>query len=238
MANLLLIDNQLLQYIEFSKMLSNYGHAVFPIESDFKRIMGLVKMTLNHRFVYSIRQQAIKELEIYIKEEIKKIDVFILDHKLIGNHQGKNAFYLLEKLREINDFRGIPVIFFSRTPRSHSDVKDIFDVLEKQNCIWVEKGYAGKYIIDEKYFEKFVINKIPELIAAEEFNSLLSKAKLLILDNRFETYLYILNSIIKNAEKEKSFNSKEKDLIKNLPLSNERMTNTQINKLFRYYEHS
>lgn len=240
MANLLLIDNQELQFNAFAKMLrsSEKEFNVFPLEGDYIKVMNYLRISLNHRYLKATRSNAWTLFESYIVQ--KKIDLFILDHKLIGNHEGENGIDLAVKIRENALFADKHIIFLSRAAQNQPDVKDgLHDKLQDGSYTWVEKGYAGLNILDIDYFKKYVIEKIDQLVQVSDFNSIYLKGSVLVdPDGLYRNNINKIRIIIQDAEKSKQFTLRQKSLIEELyQLKDKLPTEKQIDKIFEKYKY-
>jgi hypothetical protein len=162
---ILLIENQITQFKFITQKLST-DFDVYPKISDFIKYMNYVRICLTKRYDAATfnqglrREKALNELVEYIREN--KFNLIIIDHILVGYHDGENGIHLAMKL----DKEGIklPIIFLSRTSENNEDVKNKLPQSGITNTIWVEKGYAGQGLGNDTYFNKYVKYNINELL--------------------------------------------------------------------------
>ncbi len=202
---ILLIENQYLQFLKIKKQLNNLGNTVYPEdENSYKEFTDLVRIYLNPR--YGGIEDGSKRKSVFeiIAKRIKDgdFDVLIIDYILVGCSAGLNGIFLAEKLREIK--KGTPIIFLSRESPDQPEIKDKLD--ERFNPFeWIPKGYDGREIFEEKYFEKNVIKGIEKCIGkevAELLCEIKNSAKFLTFRSRIEDLM------------DKSFSSAQKNRIK------------------------
>ncbi|HLP14685.1 MAG TPA: hypothetical protein VK470_00425 [Bacteroidota bacterium] len=193
---IILIENQVTQFIQIKKHLNNYGYLVYPNIADeninksdidgefdadktlrniseYKHFMDLIRIYLSERYgglePDSKRNVAFKNILDIIA--VKKPALLIIDHILVGFHNAMNGIHLAIALRDAGIT--IPILFLSRT-----DANDIEVVNNLQNCIepklWVHKGYSGRKIFEDKYF-KIVVAAIDKLIIGVQNKSVKNK---------------------------------------------------------------
>lgn len=162
---IVVIENQYTQFKKIRDYLSEY-YDVYPRKDleEFKEFIDLVRVFLNPRYGNleedSIREKAFGKLLKFITENIHP-EIIIIDYILVGCHEAKNGIFLAKKFRENGIF--VPFIFLSR------EWLDNYNVIEKYNKIsepkkWIEKGFAGKDILDEDYFTKHVLPQINSIM--------------------------------------------------------------------------
>ena len=188
---ILLIENQYFQYTEISMQLKDF--LVFPANDEFVKVIDWVRISLTKRYDYNSalnkkrkRENATNNLVNYINES--SIDLILMDHILVGHHSGENGIYLAKKLKEHGI--EIPIIFFSRTPKSDKKVQEELVYAGFENSDWIEKGFAGQGIGNEWYFEKNVVCRIKEYIG-QNFNSILD----ILINKKYTTDIERINKL-------------------------------------------
>ncbi|MBC2705143.1 hypothetical protein [Desulfobacula sp.] len=176
-AKILLIENQESQFKKIKERFSEQEFIIFPPNDGENHLefTEKIRIVLNSRYgtrSESKRKNAINQTVKYVKEN--KIDVLIIDHKLIGFHKAPTGIDLA-KIFFDNNIR-LPVIFLSRTPENDKDVKRNLKKIEgKVDYTWVEKGYAGEALSNDAYFENYVTVCIKNKLKDETFNIYLDK---------------------------------------------------------------
>ena len=150
---ILVIENQITQFETIRKNLDEYE--IYPALEEYELIMNLVCIRLNKRYIHDRRTEALTKLREYIVE--RKIELFIIDYKLSGCHDGLTGIDLAFEIQDRSLFPKTPVIFLSR---SSSNTKEIKDHLINVENKWVEKGYAGLSLLEPSYFEKYIKTQI------------------------------------------------------------------------------
>ncbi len=188
----LIIENQVSQFKEICKKLSEYFY-VLPQINDFVKVADWTRISLTKRYDYAYQQpgkrrkKTMQKLVEYITNN--KVDVIIIDHILVGHHSGENGIHLARKLKDLNVEQ--PIIFLSRTERNKESVKRDLEREKITEPIWIEKGYAGKGIGDDWYFNKNVVEKIKGCIgqSVSQLLDKIAKSKTFKEKNNFKTLI-------------------------------------------------
>lgn len=232
LSRLIVIENQFYQFDKIYDYLEKFE--VFPNKDEFKKILDLVRITLNGRYCQSRRDDAFESL---ISEFIRfEPDLFIIDHILVGNYFAKNGIDFVKELQK-RDFKQ-PIIFLSNTKPNTAEVISNLPSIQDSK-LWIHKGYAGEEILDLDYFDKHVVKKIEIMLSESlenEILKILEKKKPIIYGfeedcgpeyaykNQIET---LINDISKGVFR---INKKFKDLIRLIEYNNFDSINNQINE--------
>lgn len=166
---ILIIDNQITQFQAIRSKLTAY--TTFPEPEEHGKVMDWVRVHLNTRYKKKRCSDAFSALVRYIEE--RDIDLFIMDYKLTGPHDGKTGIFLATNFVTLHPEKPQkPVIFLSGTPEKDPKVQQE-ELLSITHYRWVDKGYAGLSIKDAAYFKINVLNTIPDLLAAAKGKPLL-----------------------------------------------------------------
>ena len=163
---ILLIENQYRQFIKIKTYLNNVGYTVCPTDEvgdPFNEFIDYVRIYLNPRYGGIEEKSRRKEVIERIVKEIntEDFDALIIDYILVGNHVSKTGIFLAETLRD--NKVTTPIIFLSREksnqPKIINNLKEKLEPFE-----WIHKGYDGREILDEEYFNRYVIKGIQKCI--------------------------------------------------------------------------
>ncbi len=156
---ILIIENQFVQFKDIIKLLGNSGFDFFPDENTFVEYIDAVKIYLNPRYPIERRNSFLDKL-IEMTTNFNP-EILIIDHILIGAHDGEDGIDLALKFREKN--LNQPIIFFSRTEQNNIDVSFKLPKVS-HNKEWISKGYSGADILEEIFFKERVIPKIESFL--------------------------------------------------------------------------
>lgn len=161
---ILVIENQITQFETVVEKLTNAGHDTFPEFKNknpehFNRFITWVSIWLNRNY----KERRGKSLE-KITTDVKKwgIDLFIIDYRLGGSSESFTGIDLALELARENMFPNKPFIFLSRTPENTKELE--LDRLRKIEYEWVEKGYSGRSLYENDYFNRYVVGAIENLV--------------------------------------------------------------------------
>lgn len=201
MANIVLIENQQSQFDKIVSCFGNTEHKIFPTSDEYVEFIDKIRIALSKRYGQifpdssSRRSCVLKQIVDYIND--KQTDIIIIDHKLVGYHAGQNGIELANYFRkEYNLLQ--PIIFLSRTERNDQRIRDKIE--EVKDCIWVEKGYASQQILDETYFQKYIITEITKLIKSSEFSFYLAKLESIISARIWDDSRHLISNKILNIK--------------------------------------
>jgi len=181
-----LIDNQVTQFKDICNKLKENGFEVVPSEDDFQKVLDYARIYLNKRYDPERRGRCINMLLDHIKAN--RPDLFIIDYKLTGCHDGRTGIHLaLQLTGDDPELAKIPVLFLSRTLYNEEDVRTELED-KKFNHGWVNKGYAGMWMTHGAFFEKEVIPEIDNLLTKPEKDVYKEKVRFLKSTQRFSSY--------------------------------------------------
>jgi len=169
MDKIILIENQKTQFDKIVNFFSKYNgnYFIYPNNSNYQEFTDRIRVYLNTNYYKELREKILTDIFKCIEEF--KPDIFIIDHVLVGCYNASTGLDFALRLRE-NGFQQ-PIIFLSRTLESDEKVMNELPKIGG-NKIWVSKGYAGKEILQEEYFKKEVLEKIPSLLQKDEFDKI------------------------------------------------------------------
>ena len=170
---ILLIENQQNQFEKIRKKLFPL-YDVFPslTEDDkYEDFIICVRIWVTNGYRDSRKQGAFDQIWNYILKN--DINTLIIDYKLAGSFDGRTGLNLVNQIqgrsKQPDSNNPIPddrIIFLSRTPKNSKEIgEDNRLLLDK--FYWVEKGYAGMNILEENYFEKYIIRQLESLSKPE-----------------------------------------------------------------------
>ncbi len=201
----LVIENQVTQYRMIAGELACEEFEIYPKKDNYDDMIDLVRIILNKRYLE--RRTKATELFLEYLEPIKP-DLFLIDHILVGCHDGDNGIHLAKKLREKGYTQ--PVLFFSRTQQSDIRVcKDIADLTGTFD--WMPKGYARMGMTEANYFSDMVFPRIRKLLSTND-------------KDRYLPILKMVKSMLSNEEQNERFNPRHEELEKKFALSAEEKT--------------
>lgn len=167
---ILIIENQFIQFKDIIKLLDNSGFDFFPNENKFDEYLDAIKIYLNPRYPIERRNLFLNKL-IEMTANYNP-ELLIIDHILIGAHDGEDGIDLAVKFRE-NNFNQ-PIIFFSRTEQNNIDV--CVKLPKVSHCKeWISKGYSGADILEAAFFNERVIPRIQSLLSEPLSEKILKK---------------------------------------------------------------
>ncbi len=168
-ANVLLIENQSLQYNTICEMLCSH-YNVFPEEGDYERFIDWVRIFANLRYKTAHLRNSRRDdaFDFIIKFiDANKIVFLIIDYKLTGFADGGSGIFLAKAIREKRD---LPILFLSRMDRNEQSVMEELEKLTNdgfENFGWIEKGFAGSGLGNQAYYDNHVLKKIEALLDNE-----------------------------------------------------------------------
>jgi len=188
---ILLIENQYRQFNRIKTYLNGTRYTVFPKdeESDtFDEFINYVRIYLNPRYGGTNEGSRRKDVFERIVNKIKRgnFDLLLIDYILVGCSAGLTGIFIAKELRDI----GIttPIIFLSR---EKSNQPEITNNLNKnlEPYEWIHKGFDGREILDETYFNSYVIKGIKKCIgkSVSQLLNEITKSKTFIGKNDFKT---------------------------------------------------
>jgi len=183
-STIVLIENQKYQ---FETIVDNMGahFAVYPPLDCFKGFIDDVRVYLNLRFPKTMRDGCKAAILARLKNG-NNPDLFIIDYKLIGNHDGRKGTDLAIMLAQ--EFSGVPMIFLSRTEKTRAIEEDITTLTaEGTTTHWVPKGFAGASILNAEYFENFVLEVIYELLDQPKIDKTRALIRIILDSDQFDS---------------------------------------------------
>lgn len=166
------IENQIVQYRSLRDFLESKGHIVLPAEEDFIEFIDHVRVSLNSR--YGKRCPEAKNWVIE-KGKIYAPDGIVMDHILVGPHDGGNGIDLAIELRK--EGINVPIVFFSRTEINNPEVCEKLSQISDSQ--WVSKGNT----LEGKSGKEYIISAMERLLTKKEENSDYN-AMIKLLDDR------------------------------------------------------
>ena len=151
-----IIENQITQYEIISKQLEINGYQVFPSCDEYSTFIDWIRIFIDKRYVHARKERYFAMIKSALLAA--NIDLFILDYKLSGAHDGLNGAELALNIQGIMRYQKAPFFFLSRATANIKEVDDQLKLLG--SAVWVEKGYAGAGMLEENYFKTHVIDKI------------------------------------------------------------------------------
>ncbi len=201
--NILVIENQYVQFCKIYGYLNIAGYKVYPEskEEDFIKFIDNVRVWINEQNKQTLKNKAIKIIKDYINEN--KIELILMDHILGGPHYCKNGIDLAIELDKDVKIKKLPIIFLSKTPNEDKERDTGFDVYKegyKENgtetrkgdlTYWIHKGYIGNRILEEAYFKQKVIKILPDYFVKtkEQENLVIIKETLNFINQLDSDYL-------------------------------------------------
>ncbi len=187
--NILIIENQVLQFEIISLLLLKGGIQPFPSDSsdEYVNFIDHIRIWVNDEYLSHHRDLAFSYLTSYI--ENNRINLVLMDYKLGGAHHCKTGIDLAEELNNFrleNNQELLPVYFLSKTELNDrkreerfNNYKGKFDKTE-----WIHKGYFGEEILETTYFNKNVLSLINNFLVSKN-STVVSKLKAFISNNSF-----------------------------------------------------
>lgn len=181
---ILVLDNQYSEYETICNRLPSDYCEVFPSPKEFMTVIDWVRIVLNTRYELKKTKKATENLITYIQSV--NPDLFIIDYKISGSHDGRTGIDLAVILWDKTNFPEIPILFLTRAATDDEKLmngKSEFDSnfpSAKTACNWVNKGYGGLDKSPATYFNKHVLSKICKLISEtwlEKFGEKIAKLK-------------------------------------------------------------
>lgn len=218
---ILVVDNQIreLEAVR-GKLEKPYQCSIFPSKDDYKKVTDWVRIALNRRYEYDKKTDAEKLLLNYIIDT--KPDLFIIDFKLSGCHDGHTGIELAIMLRARENFPETPVMFLTRAASNDEaviDKKSSFessDPTAKHTSEWVNKGYAGMQLTTDHYFTKHVLTKIIKLLKETWFEHYKAKVEDLKIHPQYVKHEGMLNGMLAHAQANGKVDPVHKEVIEDL----------------------
>jgi len=169
MSKILLIENQHRQFQTITDLLRKFlpSPVIFPSDGEYVGFIDRIRVYLNLNYHESIRTRVLEDIKTNVKDF--NPDIFIIDHILVGCHKSQTGLDLAIKLGTLGFDQ--PIIFLSRTLDSEESVMTKLPYVKSQ-CEWVHKGYAGKGVLVEEYFEGEVAKRIRKYLVLDDVNDL------------------------------------------------------------------
>lgn len=151
MRNVVLIENQWTQFNQIKSELE-YGQDEFKIypesERKYKQFIDWIRIILNKRYD---KERIYLYLE-KVKTELISIeaDILIIDHILVGCHDGLTGIDLAIELRKT--FSIIPILFLSKSEFNSYNVCIKYPEV-KPPCEWIPKTIKGHNTADCDHFK-------------------------------------------------------------------------------------
>lgn len=158
-GKIVVIENQIRQFEDIFRMLTDKEYEVYPTIGEFKDFIDAIRVHLNPRYSRDRRNDALKEVLSKVKAVTP--DILIIDHILVGNDSSENGIDLAVKFRK--EGFAMPIAFFSRTvPNDFSIIENLPRVEEIK--VWLPKAYWGGINLDDPLFKNKVIPELDKLI--------------------------------------------------------------------------
>lgn len=213
---ILLIENQFSQFKEIYNRL--YEFEVFPPLEEYGQVMDLVRVFLNERYPPQLRSLAETHLKSYVKDN--QFDLYIIDYRLTGCHDGRKGDYLASKLRGFQSAGiTVPVLFLSGHPKNEENVLRTFEDMPEPKA-WVEKGYASSRIIDNDYFDLHVLSAIRKMLGASKEERIYEQLMRLKNDPRYEAAFQAFTLIETEYKTSGEFSMASEEFIKEIMETN------------------
>lgn len=197
---ILLLENQITQFIAITKLVESHDYEVFPKIEEYETVLDWARIHLDKRYESNEERQgrAFEYLIEYIK--VKGIKLCIIDYLLCSCTLAYTGIELAAAIVGQPDKKFMPIIFLSSSQENTKQIKEGIKVID--NHIWVEKGFAGVSILDKTYIKKYLIDKIPSLLKVEHDISYLEIIKKLKQKEVFESFGLFFKNISEKIEKE------------------------------------
>lgn len=159
---ILLIENQFQQFEKIHNMLNSFSYETVPSLENFHYFMERVHVILHPGYDREYKEKAEKLLFEDIENFCPRM--IIMDHMLGGAHNCCTGIRLATQINEERRRKNrpvLPVLFLSRTP--HEDEKRMLEykVYEEKYPMskWMPKGFLGTDILDDTYFEQYILKE-------------------------------------------------------------------------------
>lgn len=159
---ILVIENQWTQFEKIRDKLITCEEAyeVYPDKYSYKEFLDWIRICLDTRYEGERRMKYLLRITNKVRDE--NPDLLIIDHILVGCHNGETGIDLALNLR-IKGKIATPILFLSRsdlnTPHISSQYPKIAEPRE-----WVSKNSNNKETLEDNHFNCHIMDTIKKLL--------------------------------------------------------------------------
>lgn len=160
---ILVIENQWTQFEKIRDKLLTCGEAynIYPSDDNsHKQFLDWIRICLDTRYGGDRRMKYRQIVIEYIKNY--NPDLIIIDHILVGCHNGETGIDLAIYLRKEGNI-SVPILFLSRSDINTPNICKQYPEIDEPR-IWIPKGFKGKENLERDYFKDTVLKAIKKLL--------------------------------------------------------------------------